>query len=161
MTFLSILVFHTIYTNRLNKHLEQEVRRRTRALQEANDNLATLARTDPLTGLNNRRYFMEFAQQYVALAHRNATELQLLSLDLDHFKQVNDHYGHQAGDEILRRFSTALIPLLRSSDLLARVGGEEFVICLQNTSLQGLKSLPIKFSNRCVPFVTRLPRVMK
>jgi len=134
---LSVLVLHAIYSNRHNKHLEREVRRRTRALRKANSNLSRLARTDPLTGLHNRRYFMEFAQQYISLAHRNETEMQFLSLDLDHFKQVNDRYGHQVGDDILKLFATTLVPLLRSTDLLARTGGEEFIICLQNTTQEG------------------------
>jgi len=63
--------------------------------------------------------------------------MQLLSLDLDHFKQINDRYGHQVGDEILKLFARTLVPLLRSTDLLARTGGEEFVICLQNTTREG------------------------
>jgi diguanylate cyclase (GGDEF)-like protein len=137
LVFLAVLVIHAVYSNRLNKQLEREVRKRTRALRKANHNLTTLSRTDPLTGLHNRRYFMEFAQQYISLAHRNATELQLLSLDIDHFKQVNDRYGHHIGDEILKLFATTLTPLLRTSDLLARTGGEEFVICLQNTTAEG------------------------
>nr|WP_320114881.1 diguanylate cyclase [uncultured Desulfuromonas sp.] len=137
LAFLTVLILHAIYSNRHNKHLEREVRRRTRALRKANSNLTRLARTDPLTGLNNRRYFMEFAQQYISLAHRNGTDMQLLSLDLDHFKQINDHYGHEVGDKILKLFATTLVPLLRSTDLLARTGGEEFVICLQNTTQEG------------------------
>jgi len=137
LAFLTVLILHAVYSNRHNKHLEREVRRRTRALRKANANLAQLARTDPLTGLNNRRYFMEFAQQYISLAQRNETEMQLLSLDLDHFKQINDRYGHQVGDEILKLFARTLVPLLRSTDLLARTGGEEFVICLQNTTREG------------------------
>ena len=139
VAFLLVLVLHAIYSNHHNRQLEREVRRRTRALRKANSNLSRLARTDPLTGLHNRRYFMEFAQQYVSLAHRNKTEMQFLSLDLDHFKQVNDRYGHHVGDDVLKLFATTLVPLLRSTDLLARTGGEEFVICLQNTTLEGAK----------------------
>ncbi|MBN2645103.1 MAG: diguanylate cyclase [Desulfuromonadaceae bacterium] len=137
LTLLTILLLHGLYSNRLNKHLADEVRKHTKQLRSANKNLQQQARTDALTGLHNRRYFMEFAQQYISLAQRNETPLQLLSLDIDHFKQVNDQFGHQVGDEILIRFARTLEPLLRSSDLMARIGGEEFVVCLQNTTPEG------------------------
>ncbi len=91
------------------------------------------ARTDPLTELRNRRGFQELLDSEVDRAQRSGAPLSLLIIDLDHFKNVNDRLGHQAGDRVLRRFGQELSALTRRMDTAARVGGEEFAVVLPET----------------------------
>lgn len=100
--------------------------------------------TDNLTNLYNRRYFFEIATNILLMAHREKKPVTLLMLDIDHFKRINDTYGHQAGDTALVSISQNIHTLMRKSDIFARVGGEEFAIILQNTSLDGAKVLAEK-----------------
>ncbi|HOM88861.1 MAG TPA: GGDEF domain-containing protein, partial [Spirochaetota bacterium] len=92
-----------------------------------------LSITDPLTGLYNRRYFIEQIELEFKRSKRYSRDLSLLMLDIDHFKLVNDNYGHQIGDIVLRKISSVIINLLRDSDLAFRYGGEEFMIILPET----------------------------
>jgi two-component system, sensor histidine kinase LadS len=128
--------------------LEQRVQERTAALQEtlqqlsnANLRLAELNRRDGLTGLFNRQTLSEELERACARAERSRQPLAILMLDLDHFKQVNDRHGHLAGDACLRHAAQRIQQRLRSSDLLARFGGEEFVALLDNTDLAGALDL--------------------
>jgi two-component system cell cycle response regulator len=89
---------------------------------------------DPLTGINNRRFFDQRVEEEVTLAKRNQTPLSCLFIDLDHFKRINDNYGHQAGDIVLKQSATIFSDIMRTTDVLARYGGEEFVILLANTT---------------------------
>lgn len=93
-----------------------------------------LATTDPLTGVYNRRTFKELAEPHLSRSRRSRVPLSLLMLDLDHFKRVNDTYGHLAGDEVLKAFADLVRGCLRKEDLLARYGGEEFVVLLPGSS---------------------------
>ncbi len=88
---------------------------------------------DPLTGLHNRRYLFETAPTLLELARRQSKPLAVVVMDLDHFKLINDTYGHAAGDAMLKRFATLLQQTLRRSDLLVRHGGEEFVAVMPET----------------------------
>jgi diguanylate cyclase (GGDEF)-like protein len=97
--------------------------------------LAEIAYTDALTGLANRRAFFLQADAAFAIARRYQRPLALLMVDLDHFKQINDRYGHAAGDVVLARTAACLRQSLRDADLPARLGGEEFVVMLPETSL--------------------------
>lgn len=119
------------------RHREEELRQArdatecaNQALQVANIELSRLATTDPLTGTWNRRHFEEAAALEAERAQRYAVPLSLLLFDIDHFKAVNDHYGHQVGDQVLVTLINAVRAHLRAMDLLARWGGEEFVILL-------------------------------
>jgi diguanylate cyclase (GGDEF)-like protein len=113
--------------------LERQVEVRTRELQVALDEVTRLSRTDPLTGLLNRRSFNEYATQALALAARHERSLALIIGDLDHFKKVNDTYGHKVGDMVLVGTSKAITDAVRDSDRVARFGGEEFVVLLAET----------------------------
>jgi diguanylate cyclase (GGDEF)-like protein/PAS domain S-box-containing protein len=126
---------------RAKAELELRVAERTRELTELNRKLAELATRDPLTGLLNRRAFDERLAQEVATATRYSTALSLLLLDVDHFKAINDSAGHAAGDEALRRLGCVLASHLRKSDVLARIGGEEFVILAPHTPHSGAQIL--------------------
>lgn len=97
-------------------------------LHDAMTQLAEIAVRDELTGLYNRRHFIERLEHAIALAERSGQPFYLALIDLDHFKQVNDQHGHLAGDSILERFATLAKESLRRSDVLARFGGEEFII---------------------------------
>lgn len=120
----------------LNESLERKVQERTRDLSELNRQLQTLASTDGLTGILNRRAFMEEADGLLLLAQRYQHPLALLMVDADHFKMVNDTYGHEAGDRVLIALSKILLQCLRTTDRLGRVGGEEFAILLPETDLE-------------------------
>jgi diguanylate cyclase (GGDEF)-like protein len=144
VSLLLIATIHLLHVRRANRFLKEynreldhKVYERTIALQAANEQLKILARTDPLTQIHNRIYFMELAEQYYDIARRNSTPLQVLMLDIDHFKQINDTYGHQSGDAVLKLFAKTISDRLRRSDIFGRIGGEEFAIVLQNTSLTG------------------------
>lgn len=100
------------------------------ALRQALAREQLMARTDSLTGLYNRRHFLELALHECAVAKRYGMPLAALLLDVDHFKQMNDTSGHQAGDEILRRIAQTVLQSVRKPDIAARYGGEEFILLL-------------------------------
>jgi diguanylate cyclase (GGDEF)-like protein/PAS domain S-box-containing protein len=92
------------------------------------------ARTDHLTGVNNRGYFMELAEHELRRSVRYGTPLTVFMLDIDFFKQINDRYGHKVGDTVLKRLTEVCLEALREVDILGRMGGEEFAIILPETS---------------------------
>jgi diguanylate cyclase (GGDEF)-like protein/PAS domain S-box-containing protein len=93
------------------------------------------ANTDSLTELYNRRYFIEHAEREFNLAKKHVGCMSLISIDIDHFKKINDHYGHPVGDSVLIVVAKSILPCIRENDILARIGGEEFSVLLPNTSL--------------------------
>ncbi|WP_345977713.1 GGDEF domain-containing protein [Sulfurimonas sp. HSL3-7] len=117
------------YTNKISDY--------ENSLQQKNAALHVLASTDDLTGIMNRRLFGEVSKRYFETAQRDNLPLSLLLFDLDHFKKVNDTYGHQTGDLLLIRFAEAIKSYLRKSDIVARVGGEEFAVLLFETDMEG------------------------
>lgn len=118
----------------LNLRLEQEVKERTEQLREKNKALQKLATTDSLTGLLNRRALFTQAEKLQAQAKRHGQALAVVMLDLDHFKQVNDRYGHAMGDEVLVALADEVRRQFRDTDICARTGGEEFTLILDGSS---------------------------
>ncbi|MCV2361864.1 GGDEF domain-containing protein [Paucibacter sp. DJ1R-11] len=100
-----------------------------------------LAMKDMLTGLSNRRAISDQLHMAVSRAQRQGQYLSVLMLDIDHFKRVNDGYGHQAGDAVLRGVAHTLLSRLRAQDQIGRFGGEEFLLMLPDTSLEGAATL--------------------
>lgn len=114
-------------------------------LKEKTDQLEHLAKTDFLTGINNRGSFYELTNNAISLANRVGHPIVIAMLDIDLFKQVNDNYGHDAGDQVLRSFSQAMKEVFRDYDIIGRVGGEEFAVCLPNTSNEAANSACERF----------------
>ena len=94
------------------------------------------ANTDALTGISNRRFFMNLAEQEIRRARRFTRDLSIIMMDLDHFKHINDTYGHAAGDSALETIVRASLESLRESDIMGRLGGEEFAIILPETTIE-------------------------
>ncbi|SEK77791.1 sensor domain-containing diguanylate cyclase [Paenibacillus sp. OK003] len=120
-------------TNEANKELErlhEEYKVKQQALIKVNDQLETMASTDLLTGLKNRRFFQDKMLESLTLFRETQCVFSLLVVDIDHFKSINDTYGHPIGDLVLGNLAGLLQSVSRSTDVVARYGGEEFVIIL-------------------------------
>lgn len=117
-----------------NEELEFKVAERTVELEEANKKLKRQATTDSLTGLFNRRYFFERGNHLLELAKRYQHPIALIMLDIDHFKSVNDTYGHDVGDIVIRHVAEILLRGSRKTDIAVRLGGEEFCLLLPETA---------------------------
>jgi diguanylate cyclase (GGDEF)-like protein len=103
--------------------------------------LETLSFTDELTGLYNRRGFILMSRQTILIANRRQTPMFLLFLDLDNLKRINDSFGHAVGDDALRRMSDILKATFRGSDIIGRMGGDEFAIFPVDTSEAGVRAV--------------------
>jgi diguanylate cyclase (GGDEF)-like protein/PAS domain S-box-containing protein len=123
----------------------------------------TLANIDALTGALSRRNFLLLAEQELARAMRYKLPLMVLMLDLDHFKLINDQYGHAAGDVVLQKFVQTVKAVLRESDLIGRIGGEEFAVLLPSTTLDGgrvlaqriidsVRASPVEVDGKCISY---------
>jgi diguanylate cyclase (GGDEF)-like protein len=117
-------------------NLEDRVLHRTLELLTVNSKLEQLATTDPLTGIANRRRMTEQISKELDRARRYKHPLALLMVDIDHFKRINDTYGHEVGDQAIVAVAGALSAAMRSIDLVARFGGEEFVLLMPEASLE-------------------------
>jgi diguanylate cyclase (GGDEF)-like protein len=136
--FLGILGYRLIRLMRQQNHVQSELLGAQEKLIEVNRSLELLALEDALTGLSNRRQFDLFILAEMGRARRAQTSLALLMIDVDHFKSYNDHYGHLAGDECLRKISALITEnIKRPGDLAARYGGEEFTVVLPATDYVG------------------------
>ncbi len=117
----------------LNANLEHSVRVRTRELEARNRELSELAVRDSLTGLYNHSTAIELLEQLIQQSQRYSFPVAVIMVDLDNFKQLNDTYGHQAGDQVLEAMSQTLLDSVRGSDVVGRYGGEEFLIGMPHT----------------------------
>ncbi|WP_335945011.1 GGDEF domain-containing protein [Pseudomonas sp. G166] len=135
---LSILVFAAFAaraTHKMSQALETAFRL-TREMEQANSISTRAAQTDELTGLKSRRAFFEHAQQLYNECKAKRQGLCAVMLDMDHFKHINDTYGHQVGDQVLRQMGEVISSSFRATDIHGRLGGEEFAILLPNTSIE-------------------------
>ncbi|MCW2311974.1 GGDEF domain-containing protein [Rhodoferax antarcticus] len=121
----------------MNQTLEARVAERTQALLQMNQRLETIAMTDVLTGLPNRRHAMQVLETEWQLAKTSGDTMACMMIDADGFKKVNDTYGHDAGDEVLRQLARCLTQAVRNDDVVCRLGGDEFLIICTDTPLQG------------------------
>jgi len=137
-SLFSQVTFRNRQLRELNQGLEKKVAERTRALSEVNQRLEEMALTDVLTGLSNRRHAMKILDQLWQESASDKRPLSCLLVDADGFKQVNDLYGHDAGDHVLRELSKHLKFAVRTDDTVCRLGGDEFLILCPRTGRQGV-----------------------
>ncbi|KAB0519880.1 MULTISPECIES: GGDEF domain-containing protein [Pseudomonas] len=140
---IAVLVFSTFVvsaTRKLSDALEKAFRL-TRQMERAHNISTRAAQTDELTGLMNRRAFFEHAQVLYEQCRHNRQPLCALMMDMDHFKEINDTYGHQAGDQVLRQIGGVISASFRQADVYGRLGGEEFAVLLPNTSLETARAI--------------------
>jgi diguanylate cyclase (GGDEF)-like protein len=148
---IGILISARMYSYRRHQYLAQVQERK--ALLE----LERLAATDDLTGLTNRRRFLELAEAELNRFRRSQNKFSLLMIDFDHFKEINDRYGHPAGDEILRQFAHRASTTKRSSDCVGRLGGEEFVVLLPETGSAGATAFANRLRTNCAQIELPFP----
>ena len=117
--------------------------------RETEEKLRQQATTDPPTEIFNRRYFFEVAQQELERSQRYKRPLSIIIFDIDHFKKINDTYGHNAGDEVLRKLTEGCAESLRENDIFARYGGEEFVILLPETDSDRAEQMAERMRKSC------------
>jgi diguanylate cyclase (GGDEF)-like protein/PAS domain S-box-containing protein len=140
-----VMVICAVVDLRGRKETEAELADRAAHLAERNEELVDLVTTDSLTGLKNRRAFMDTLMTTVEVSVRNARSFSVLIVDLDHFKGFNDDFGHLEGDEVLKTVAGVLTRVARRSDLVARIGGEELGIILPETDADGASVLAERF----------------
>ena len=126
-----------ITSNRLLNDMEREIEQHTRELKLALERAESLSILDGLTGVHNRRYFISQFGNLIEHCARSGHKLALLMIDIDNFKTINDTYGHLEGDRILKRVAGVLTHCARGADIIARFGGEEFIIALPDTNCAG------------------------
>jgi len=145
LTSLNNLFAHVSSRNKeladLNKTLEDRVLQRTRELQEANTKLGELALTDVLTGLSNRRHAMQILETLWDESSQKNSQLGCVMIDADGFKEINDNYGHDAGDIVLCELAKHLNYSVRTDDMVCRLGGDEFLIICPDTGKEGTRRI--------------------
>ena len=130
-------------------NLQGRLAERVVELQGARDHLARLVSTDALTNLYSRRWWFELAATEFSRGRRYDRAFSVMVIDLDFFKQVNDNFGHDAGDKLLRAFADMLQVECRQSDILGRLGGEEFAILVPETTVGAAQKLASRISEAC------------
>lgn len=144
-----------IYASLRTKALQDELRLKNKQLEELLSKVEYMATTDALTGLFNRRRFHDVLSKDFERTKRYATPFSLLMLDIDHFKRINDEFGHQAGDTVLKEIAKVLVKNLREIDTASRYGGEEFMVILSNTekkdAMYVAERMRISFENSKYP----------
>ena len=149
-------VRRAIYAKRLereNQRLMKTLRDRNQELERLNRRLWEMSHTDVLTGFYNRRFITSRLEEEIARSHRYHLPLSVVLSDLDHFKEINDHYGHLVGDQVLQTVGQLFRNGLRDTDLIGRYGGEEFMLILTNTERSGAAA----FCNRLRESLERTP----
>ena len=143
ITSLDISLAIETYHHSFMADLEDEVE----TAHSRESKLKNLAETDSLTGLYNRKYIFSHLNKAIGNAHQYSADLCLLMLDIDHFKKVNDTYGHQAGDEVLKQVAVTITKTMRDRDIVGRYGGEEFILGLINITSEHAKRIAERIRN--------------
>jgi len=143
---LAFLMLAAMYVGQIAQHMQEREKSRRELeeahearkqqlieLQKVSEELRITSITDPLTGVYNRRFFLEAVGKLVSGVNRHQFDLSIVTIDVDHFKRINDVYGHPAGDKALRMLSTLCKESLREADVFARFGGEEFILALPSS----------------------------
>ncbi|MDD2660630.1 MAG: diguanylate cyclase [Methylococcales bacterium] len=133
------------------------LQRLTLALKEANEQLTLLAMTDPLTGAYNRRYFIDMLKNELLRAKRYDHPISVMMVDIDHFKKINDIFGHNIGDQVIIEIVNISADFLRKSDVFSRFGGEEFIILLPETALELATTIAEKLCAKIANSPIRIP----
>lgn len=123
----------------------QSIMRDITERKKSEEVLQKMATIDPLTSLLNRRRFSEFLEHEIERTKRYKTELSIIMFDIDHFKKINDTYGHKEGDNVLKLLGIRMKDIIRESDIIARWGGEEFMVLAVNTDMQNAQIIAEKF----------------
>lgn len=145
-----VSVFLTLFQQKQKlQHLVHELKQSQSLIEKQNETLTRLALHDDLTGLYNRRHFNSMLKQEFYRSKRYGSYLTILMIDLDHFKNVNDGYGHDFGDFVLKEFARRMKKISRPTDLIFRIGGEEFVVLLPQTDVEGGKKVGEKICRTC------------
>lgn len=146
--FVSVVLWRqataNILLHRALKSINDALKSSNEALAAKEGELVVLAQRDGLTGLYNRRAFTQLAESELARAHRYPGATSVIMADIDFFKKVNDTYGHPVGDEVLKHLAGLLLAGVRSTDVVARIGGEEFMVMLPQTSVEAAAMLAEK-----------------
>lgn len=140
-SLVEMLTRRNVELDVLNRTLEAKVSARTAELEAANSSLEALSLTDMLTGLPNRRHAMQKLGVLWKEAARDNTSLACLMIDADYFKEVNDTFGHDAGDKVLKQIAQVLRENIRTDDFVARLGGDEFLVICPQTGMAGALEL--------------------
>jgi diguanylate cyclase (GGDEF)-like protein len=125
-----------------------QIEKYTKLLEEKNIELNTIANCDSLTGLSNRRHFMSTAEEYIKEAEKDNGTFTLMFIDLDYFKTINDKYGHETGDQLLKIISKKISSLIKSTDIASRVGGDEFVLLIKNVTRAQFEDIATRILDR-------------
>jgi diguanylate cyclase (GGDEF)-like protein len=158
----SLLIYLLVFTvvalsaSLISNSLSDQIQKSLSSLHQQADQMAKLAHTDPLTGLSNRRHLFEQLESEFARAQRYRRPFCLLYIDMDGFKAVNDQFGHLFGDEILRGSARAMQAVLRATDLLARIGGDEFAVLLPETDIEGAEHVAEKLRKALAAYGSQL-----
>ncbi|MCX7668206.1 MAG: sensor domain-containing diguanylate cyclase [Atribacterota bacterium] len=139
LTCDEILAKMSLLNNQL-ADLTRDLSKKNQDLKKANARIRKIMNTDPLTGLFNRRSFRKTLSRAMAFARRQSFPLSLVMIDIDHFKVINDTFGHTTGDRVLKKFASILRQSCRQEDVVARFGGEEFAVLLLNTDASSASS---------------------
>ncbi len=142
------------FSTSFNTMVEQLEANQQRILAQ-NSELARLAATDPLTGVFNRRSFMEAGQRELVRSRRHARLFSVIQLDIDHFKKINDSHGHAVGDRVLQAFAAKCLEELRENDVFGRLGGEKFALLLPETDLAGAGVVAERFREAVAGLVVK------
>jgi diguanylate cyclase (GGDEF)-like protein len=152
MVFAVVALSAALISNSLSEQIQKSLSN----LHKQADQMSKLAHTDPLTGLSNRRHLFEQLENEFARAQRYRRPFCLLYIDMDGFKAINDQFGHLFGDEILRGSARSMQAVLRATDLLARIGGDEFAVLLPETDLMGAEHVAEKLRKALAAYGSQL-----